>query len=131
MHNHKRTILSWKSQKVGMMRGSSWQLYSDYSPREDSTSQPHGSKLDNHSSSTLQRSVKESCCLWSCTLHGRHHFRNNLKEIAQEQCVCRACELSIKRSMKKNVNGEIYNLRKTFAVFHLVPSCSSVYWKRD
>ena len=24
MHNHKRTILSWKSQKVGVMRGSSW-----------------------------------------------------------------------------------------------------------
>ena len=49
---------------------------------------------------------------------------NNLKEIAQqEQCVCRACELAkiIKRSMKKNDNGEVYKLRKTFAVFHLVP----------
>ena len=32
----------------------------------------------------------------------------------------RACELSIKRS--KN-NGEVYKLRKTFAVFHLVPLC--------
>ena len=45
---------------------------------------------------------------------------NNLNEIAQEQCVCRACELSIKRSMKQD-NGEVYKLRKTFAVFHLVP----------
>ena len=41
---------------------------------------------------------------------------NNLKEIAQEQCVCRACELSIKRSMKKKDNSEVYKLRKTFAV---------------
>ena len=47
---------------------------------------------------------------------------NNLnKEIAQKQCVCRGCELSIKRSMKKKDNGEVYKLRKTFAVFHLVP----------
>ena len=48
---------------------------------------------------------------------------SDLKEITQEQCVCRACELSIKRSMKKknNDNGEVYKLRKTFAVFHLVP----------
>ena len=35
---------------------------------------------------------------------------NNLKEIAQEQCVCRACELSIKSSMKKKYNGEVYKL---------------------
>ena len=47
---------------------------------------------------------------------------NNLKEIAQEQCVCQACELSIKIS-KDNV--ELYKLRKTFAVFHLVPLCFS------
>ena len=46
---------------------------------------------------------------------------NNLKEITQEQCVCRACELSIKRSMKKSDNDEVYKLRKTFVVFHLVP----------
>ena len=39
---------------------------------------------------------------------------NNPKEIAQEQCVCRACEVS------KKDNGEVYKLRKTFAVFHLV-----------
>ena len=47
----------------------------------------------------------ESCCLCSCTLHGRHHFHterftteiqrfvksnSDLNEIAQEQCVCRA-----------------------------------------
>ena len=37
--------------------------------------------------------------------------------------MCRACELSIKRSMKKKDNGEVYKLRKTFAVFHLVPLC--------
>ena len=29
---------------------------------------------------------------------------NNLKEIAQEQYVCRACELSIKRRVKKKDN---------------------------
>ena len=46
---------------------------------------------------------------------------NNLKEITQEQCVCRACELSIKRGVKKKRYGEVYKLRKTFAVFHLVP----------
>ena len=46
---------------------------------------------------------------------------NNLKETTQKQCVCRACELSIKRRMKKKYNGEVYKLRKTFAVFHLVP----------
>ena len=73
----------------------------------------------------------EACCLCSCTLHGRHHFHTerfttemqrfvNLKEISQEQCVSWACELSIKRSMKKKYNGEVYKLRKTFAVFHLV-----------
>ena len=50
---------------------------------------------------------------------------NNLNKIAQEQCVCRACELSIKRS--KN-NGEVYKLRKTFAVFHLVPLC---FWEEE
>ena len=48
---------------------------------------------------------------------------SDLKEIAQEQCVCRACELSIKRSMKKKDNSEVYKLRKTIAVFHLVPQC--------
>ena len=31
---------------------------------------------------------------------------SDLKEIAQEQSVCRACELSIKRNMKKE-NGEV------------------------
>ena len=35
--------------------------------------------------------------------------------------MCRPCELSIKRSMKENYNDEVYELRKTFAVFHLVP----------
>ena len=50
-----------------------------------------------------------------------YYICNNLKEIAQEQCVCRACELSIKRSVKTKDNGEVYKLRKTFAVFHLVP----------
>ena len=45
---------------------------------------------------------------------------NNLKEITQEQCVCRACELNIKRSKD---NGEVYKLGKAFAVFHLVPLC--------
>ena len=34
--------------------------------------------------------------------------------------MCRACELSIKRSKD---NGEVYKLRKTFAVFQLVPLC--------
>ena len=34
--------------------------------------------------------------------------------------MCRACELSIKRSMKKKDNGEVYKLRKTFAVFLLL-----------
>ena len=35
--------------------------------------------------------------------------------------VCRACEVSIKRCMEKKEedNGEVYKLRKTFAVFHL------------
>ena len=64
---------------------------------------------------------------WKASLpYGEVYYRdakvcNNLKEIAQEQCVCRACELSIKRSVKKKDNGEVYKLRKTFAVFHLVP----------
>ena len=50
------------------------------------------------------------------------HYRDaHVCEIAQEQCVCWACELNIKRSMKKNDNREVYKLRKTFAVFHLVP----------
>ena len=31
--------------------------------------------------------------------------------------MCRACELSIKRNMKKKDDGEVYKLRKTFAVF--------------
>ena len=48
---------------------------------------------------------------------------SDLKVIAQEQCVCRACELTIKRSMKKKGNGEVYKFRKTFAVFRLVPLC--------
>ena len=34
--------------------------------------------------------------------------------------MCLACELSIERSVKKKDNGEVYKLRKTFAVFHLV-----------
>ena len=48
---------------------------------------------------------------------------SDLKEIAQEQRVSWVCELGIKRSMKKKDNGEVYKLRKSFAVFHLVPLC--------
>ena len=40
-------------------------------------------------------------------------FVITLKEITQELCVCRACELSIKRSMKIKDNGEVYKLWKT------------------
>ena len=81
------------------------------------TSQPHGSKLDNHRELFYTtKKCEESCCLCSCTLHGRHHFHteriateicNNVVEIAQEQCVCRVCELSIKRNVKKKDNGEV------------------------
>ena len=43
-----------------------------------------------------------------------------------------ACELSIKRGMKKKDNGEVYRLRwqaqEDFAVFHLVPLR---FWKRS
>ena len=99
------------------------------------TSQPHGSKLDNHHELFYTtKKCEECCCLCSCTLHRRHHFHTErfttemqrfiitlIKEIAQEQCVCRACELSIKRSMKIKDNDEVYKLRKTFALFHLVP----------
>ena len=38
---------------------------------------------------------------------------NKLKETAQEQCVCQACELSIKESKD---NGEVHKLRMTFAM---------------
>ena len=84
------------------------------------------------SSSTLQRSVRSlAACAhattWKTSLPYREvYYRdakvcNNPKEIAQEQCVCRASELNIKRSMMKKDNGEVYKLRKTFAVLHLVP----------
>ena len=33
------------------------------------------------------------------------------------------CVGHVKRSMKKKGNREVYKLRKTFAVFHLVPLC--------
>ena len=80
----------------------------------------------------------------SCTLHGRHHFNterftvemqrsvisnSDLKEIAQEQCGCQACELSIKKVWKKN-NGEVYKLRKIFAVFNLFLCVVVVVFKK-
>ena len=51
----------------------------------------------------------------------RHHFHT--ERFTTEQSVCRACEITVKRSMKKHGNGEVYKLRKTFAVFHLDPLC--------
>ena len=43
-----------------------------------------------------------------------------------------ACELSIKKSIKKNDNaGEVYKLRNTFAVFHHIPLCFVFFWKRS
>ena len=42
------------------------------------------------------------------------------------------CVRHVKKSMKKKGNGEIYKLRKTFAVYHLVPLCVFFFfWKRS
>ena len=71
-----------------------------------------------------------------CTLYGRYHFHverfttemqrcvisnsDLIKEIAQEQCVCLACELSIKRYTSSG---------NFFAVFHLVLLCFFFFGK--
>ena len=47
----------------------------------------------------------------------RHHFHT---ERFTTEMLCRAYKLSIKRSKD---NGEVYKLRKMFAVFHVVPLC--------
>ena len=112
-------------------------------------------ELSNYSTITLTtimssstKKCEESCCLCSCTLHGRHHFHTGrfttgmlrfeiiiliLRRLHKSNVW--TCELSIKRSKKKKDNSEVYRLRwqaqKTFAVFHLVPLCfwkSSSYW---
>ena len=57
---------------------------------------------------------------------------SDLKEIAQEQCVCQACELSIKRRMKKKDNGEVYRLRwQAQEDVCYVPSCSSMFLEEE
>ena len=56
------------------------------------------------------------CVCVTITLHSANYY-------CYKSNVCRACELSIKRSMKKKYNCEVYKLRKTFAVFYRVPLC--------
>ena len=91
--------------------------------------------------SSSTKKCEESCCLCSCTLHGRHHFHterfttemqrfvirnSDLKEIVQEQC-----KLNIKRSMRKD-NGEVYRLRwQAQEYFCCVPSCSAVLLEEE
>ncbi len=81
----------------------------------------------------LERSVEMSfrkkcgretcCCLCSCKLYGKKHTHterfneelqsflldnSGLEKILNEQCVCRACEASMKECMNKRDNGEVF-----------------------
>ena len=48
-------------------------------------------------------------------------------DIASEQCVCRACELSSKDCMKKGDSGDVYRFRwQVQRELCSVPSCSAV-----
>lgn len=70
----------------------------------------------------------EECCYCSAKFHGRKHghrekFPSDLQLFLADnnswpepmtdsnRCVCRACEVSAKECMKKNINEEVYRLR--------------------
>ncbi len=100
----------------------------------------------------LERSVEMSfrkkcgretcCCLCSCKLYGKKHTHterfneelqsflldnSGLEKILNEQCVCRACEASMKECMKKRDNGEVFKPRWQVQIdLCCVPSCTAM-----